>query len=52
MNRERLKLIIKNMELLLDQLKVELLSENLSTSIDEISNLSDYDEVFDDQSEI
>jgi hypothetical protein len=40
------------MELLLDQLKVELLSENLSTSIDEISNLSDYDEVFDDQSEI
>ena len=52
MDRERLKLIIKNIELLLGQLKVELLSENISTSIDEIGDLSDYDEVFDDQSEI
>jgi hypothetical protein len=51
-DRERLKLIIKNIELLLGQLKVELLSENISTPIDEISDLSDYDEVFDDQSEI
>ena len=51
MDRDKLKLIIKNMELLLDSLKAEVLSEPESYLQGEYSNYpqsTDYDEVFDD----
>jgi hypothetical protein len=52
MNKQKLKLIIKNIELLLAQLKVEVLSETSFSPIDEISKFNDYDEVFDDEFEV
>lgn len=47
MDNQRVTLIIKNMELLLTQLKVELIgSSNNCSTIDK--NVDDYDEVFED----
>lgn len=48
MDRERLKLIIRNMELLLDSLKVELLSEETYKVSDIVPLEEDYDEVFEE----
>jgi hypothetical protein len=46
MDREKLKLIIRNMELLLDSLKVELLSDETYRLSDIVPLNEDYDEVF------
>jgi hypothetical protein len=54
MNKERLKLIVKNMELLVQSLKDELeLEETADYNYNEIvSHISDYDEVYyDDDNE-
>jgi hypothetical protein len=49
-DNQRVALIIKNMELLLTQLKVELMdSSNNFSTID--TNLDNYDEVFEDYTE-
>jgi hypothetical protein len=49
-NKERLKLILRNMELLLESLKKELLEEDIEDDIREFDSLiSDYDEVFVDE---
>ena len=46
MDKEKLKLILRNMELLLDSLKVEILSDDTYKISDIISLEDDYDEVF------
>jgi hypothetical protein len=46
MDREKLKLIIRNMELLLDSLKVEILSDETYRLSDIVPLNEDYDEVF------
>lgn len=47
MDKEKIKLIIRNMELLLDSLKVEVLSDDPPYKISEIKPEDmDYDEVF------
>lgn len=46
MDKEKLKLIIKNMELLLDSLKVEILSDEIYRVSDIVPLNEDYDEVF------
>jgi hypothetical protein len=46
MDREKLKLIIRNMELLLDSLKVEILSDETYRVSDIVPLNEDYDEVF------
>lgn len=47
MDKEKIKLIIRNMELLLDTLKAEVLSDTPSYKISEIKPEDmDYDEVF------
>jgi hypothetical protein len=46
MDKEKLKLIIRNMELLLDSLKVELLSDETYRVSDIVPLEDDYDEVF------
>lgn len=46
MDREKLKLIIRNMELLLDSLKVEILSDETYRVSDIVPLEQDYDEVF------
>jgi len=46
MDREKLKLILRNMELLLDSLKVELLSDETYKISDIVPLEDDYDEVF------
>lgn len=46
MNKERIKLIVKNMELLVQALKEEL-NENVN-SYDESYKIGDYDEVFEE----
>jgi hypothetical protein len=47
MDKEKIKLIIRNMELLLDTLKVDLLSD---TSVEKVSEIiledMDYDEIY------
>lgn len=48
MDREKLKLILRNMELLLDNLKVELLSDEIYRVSDIIPLEDDYDEVFEE----
>ena len=52
MDKERLKLIIRNLELLVDSLKAEVYSDvdAYTTSIDEkkLSGITDYDEIWDD----
>ena len=47
MDKERLKLIVRNIESLLDCLKAELYVSDTNLQYEEISNhLTDYDEVF------
>lgn len=49
MDKERVKLIIKNMELLLESLKAEVSSENSFNKTKRFeSRIDDYDEVFDE----
>ena len=53
MDKEKLKLIIRNLELLIDSLKVEIYSDVSAYSISAESKLIqkpvlDYDEIFDD----
>ena len=54
MDKEKVKLIIRNMELLLDSLKAELYSDNKTNSSNSLSNnndyyqFDDYDEIFDE----
>jgi hypothetical protein len=49
MNRERLKLITRNLELLLDSLKAEVYSDVESYRYDDIEPMhEDYDEIFED----
>jgi hypothetical protein len=50
MNKEKLKLIVRNLELLVDSLKAEIYSDVGAYKYEEISNhLTDYDEVFYDE---
>ena len=47
MDKEKLKLIIRNLESLVDCLKEEINSDNKDSHYEEIKNfLNDYDEVF------
>jgi len=48
MDREKLRLIIRNMELLLDNLKVEILSDETLRVSDIVPSNEDYDEVFEE----
>lgn len=49
MDRDKVKLIIRNMELLLDSLKAEVYSDETSYSYDDIRPKTlDYDEIFED----
>lgn len=52
MEKEKLKLIVRNLELLVESLKSEVYSDTTSyippKGEDRITPLSDYDEVFDD----
>ena len=49
MEKEKIKLIIRNMELLLDSLKAEVYSDVQSYKFDDIKPKElDYDEVFED----
>jgi hypothetical protein len=51
MDKEKLKLIVRNLELLVDSLKAEVYSDAKSClNYDEVKqSLHDYDEVFDDE---
>jgi hypothetical protein len=54
MNKDKLKLIIRNLELLIDSLKAEVFSDTQSCfDYDEVKNglHHDYDEIFDDNDE-
>ena len=46
MDRDKIKLILRNMELLLDSLKVEILTDETYKISDIIPLEEDYDEVF------
>ena len=50
MDREKLKLLVRNLELLVDSLKAEVYSDTQSyLNYEEVkSGLHDYDEIFDD----
>lgn len=52
MEKEKLKLIVRNLELLVESLKSEVYSDTTSyippKGEDRVTPLSDYDEVFDD----
>jgi hypothetical protein len=49
MDKEKIKLIVRNMELLVDSLKAEIYSDVSSYRFDDISPREvDYDEVFED----
>jgi len=54
MNREKLKLMVRNLELLVDGIKAEVYSDSdvdlYKTSVDtnRLSGMDDYDEVFND----
>jgi hypothetical protein len=48
MDREKLKLIIRNMELLLDSLKAEIFSDVQAHKVESNQKIIDYDEVFED----
>jgi len=53
MDRDKLKLIVRNLELLVDSLKAEIYSDvsayNLESNYEDLVNhLHDYDEIFDD----
>jgi hypothetical protein len=47
MNREKVKLIIKNIELLVESLKSELYSDEQKIKVNQ-NKINDYDEVFED----
>ena len=53
MNRDKLKLLIKNLELLTETLKVEVYSDpgayDYSNASSRIGDVEDYDEVFEDE---
>jgi hypothetical protein len=51
MNREKVKLIIRNMELLLDSLKAEIYSDSSDNlnSKERKRIITDYDEIFEDE---
>jgi hypothetical protein len=49
MNKERLKLIVRNMESLVKALKSELDSDMVEEYKPSSDHISDYDEVFDEQ---
>ena len=55
MEKERLKLIVRNLELLVDSLKAEVYSDvdAYKTSVDksQFPGMKDYDEVFNDDNE-
>ena len=52
MDKEKVKLIVRNMELLVDSLKAEIYSDVSSYRFDDISPREvDYDEVFEDDSD-
>lgn len=48
MDKEKVKLIVRNMELLLDSLKAEIYSNNVSIK-DSKRIITDYDEIFEDE---
>lgn len=49
MNKEKLKLIVRNMELLVDSLKAEIYSDVQAYKFDDIKPKElDYDEIFED----
>jgi len=50
MDRERLKLLVRNLELLVDSLKAEVYSDPQAYKTPETSQslIGDYDEIFDD----
>jgi len=48
MDREKVKLIIRNMELLLDSLKAEIYSNVHTNKVESNQEIIDYDEVFED----
>ena len=49
MNRDKLKLIVKNLELLVSSLKEEIYSDSKAYNYDDIAPyIGDYDEVFED----
>ena len=49
MDKEKIKLIVRNMELLVDSLKAEIYSDVSSYKFDEIKPREvDYDEIFED----
>ena len=48
MDREKVKLIIRNMELLLDSLKAEIYTDVRAQSLKSNQRTIDYDEVFED----
>jgi hypothetical protein len=50
MNKEKLKLIINNLEILLDELKTEVYPKTSSLQYEQVSQfITDYDEVFYDE---
>jgi hypothetical protein len=51
MDRDKLKLIIRNMELLVDGLKAEVYSDisSYKTQENKVSSITDYDELYDDE---
>ena len=49
MDKERLKLIVRNLELLVDGLKAEVYSDVYAYKYDDVNSRSvDYDEIFED----
>jgi len=52
MDKERLKLIVRNLELLVDSLKAEVLSDVDAYKYDDkISSILEYEEIFEDDDE-
>jgi len=52
MNKEKIKLLINNLEILLDELKTEVYPEENSLQYEQISQfVADYDEVFYEEDE-
>ena len=48
MDREKLKLIVKNLKLLVESLESEVYSDVSAYKYESTSQITDYDEVFDD----
>jgi hypothetical protein len=52
MDRDKLKIIIRNLELLVDSLKAEICSDEVADNInyeDVVQHINDYDEIFYDE---